>query len=108
MTSQSGVATDLHRNGGRPSVLGLLRTRITAVWLILVIATALQLLFGAEHVIHEVSLTSVIILFVAFFKVRLIGVWFMEVRTCPSRIRAAFEVYCIVMYLASIGMYLLA
>lgn len=64
---------------------------LTLVWATLVVATLLSWWFGAEGG----RLAAVAVVAVAFFKLRLIGNHFMEVRGAPLALRAVFEAYCI-------------
>ncbi|CCW10226.1 hypothetical protein EBESD8_7540 [Rhodococcus aetherivorans] len=52
------------------------------------------------------ELGMVLIMVVAFVKVRLIGLYFMELRVAPTLLRSAFEIYCSVACAVLIGFYL--
>lgn len=88
----------------------LLRIRASGIWLLLVIATAISWTLGTEHgPTHDShTLTSVIILVVALFKVRLVGLYFMQLRSAPLYLRGLFETYCLAVCGLTIGMYLFA
>lgn len=58
---------------------------------------------GSDHVP-----ASLIIFVVAVFKVRLVGLYFMELRDAPLALRGIFEGYCVVLLGLLVGMYLLA
>jgi hypothetical protein len=59
---------------------------------------------GAEH---GVGSTVVVAVFgIAAIKVRLIGLDFMELRSAPIPLRAAFEGYCLVLCGVLSGLYL--
>jgi Prokaryotic Cytochrome C oxidase subunit IV len=88
-----------------PSVLGFARNRAGVSWLVLIAATLVSFVLGAEHGVG--SLTAVVVLGVAAIKVRLIGLDFMEVRSAPMLLRAAFESYCLVLWAVLSGLYLL-
>lgn len=45
---------------------------------------------------HDHRLASVAILLIAFIKVRLFGMYFMELRDAPNVLRGLFEAYCLV------------
>ena len=49
---------------------------------------------------------STLILAVAFTKVRLVGLYFMELREAPTVLRLIFEAYCVVVFAAMLGLYL--
>lgn len=91
-------------------IAALLRTRVVVVWLLLVAATALSWsLGGAEGGgSHGDRLPGVVILLVASFKIRLVGLYFMELREAPHALRGAFEVYCVLVAAVTVGFYLLA
>jgi hypothetical protein len=57
---------------------------------------------------HNHSLASVLILLIAFMKVRLVGLYFMELREAPVALRGLFQGYCIVVSAAVLGTFLLA
>jgi hypothetical protein len=75
----------------------LLRNRIARTWLLLVVATL------CSFVIFESSggnprnqaIVGGFVIAIAFFKVRLIGLNFMEIRGCPAWMRSAFELWVI-------------
>jgi hypothetical protein len=89
----------------------LLRTRTTAVWLLLTVATLVSWRVGTAHGAgsndgHD--LASVAIVLVAFVKVRLVGLHFMELRGAPRALRGLFEAYCLVVCALVLAMYLAA
>lgn len=88
----------------------LLRTPVTAVWALLVAATALSWALGADHglAVGSQRLASVIVLVIAFVKVRFVGLYFMELREAPAPLRAVLEAYCLVVCLVVVGMFLFA
>ncbi len=65
------------------------------VWLVLVGATLASWSLGAEHWLSGPRAASLAILLVAFFKVRLVGLHFMELRSAPVGLRIAFEVWAL-------------
>lgn len=78
----------------------LFRTAATPVWVALMAATALSVGVGGAHG------TTVLILAVAFVKVRFIGLYFMELRHAPVPLRLAFEGWCLAIGVLTILMYL--
>jgi caa(3)-type oxidase subunit IV len=71
--------------------------RLTRVWLVLLAATCGSSLVGAELGAASVPVAAVIIA-VALFKVRLIGIHFMELRVAPPPLRWLFEGYVLVVF----------
>ncbi len=86
----------------------LLRTPATAVWVILVTATGVSWALGTQHGMHGHQLASVIILLIAFIKVRLVGLYFMELREAPNVLRGLFEVYCLIVCALLVGVFIFA
>jgi caa(3)-type oxidase subunit IV len=85
----------------------LLKSRISIVWLVLIAATLISWKVGTDHGVHA-HLATVIVLLVAFIKVRLVGLYFMELRESPLPLRLIFEGYCVVVCTTLIIMYLAA
>lgn len=79
------------------------RVRITAVWLLLVIATLVSwesAQAGGDH-----RLTTSAVLVIAFVKVRFIGLDFMELRSAPRPLRTVFELWLLVVCAALLVLY---
>jgi heme/copper-type cytochrome/quinol oxidase subunit 4 len=74
----------------------LLRTPATAVWGVLIFATLVSWTLGTQHGIRGHTLAGVVILLIAFIKVRLVGMYFMELRDAPILLRGCYETYCVV------------
>jgi Prokaryotic Cytochrome C oxidase subunit IV len=89
-----------------PTVSQSVRNRAGLTWLILVAATLVSWLVGAEH--GTGSLLAVLVLGIAAVKVRLVGLDFMELRHAPLPLRAAFECYCVGMWAVLAGLHLWA
>ena len=85
-------------------VFGLVRNRAGFSWLLLVAATILSWVLGAEH--GTGSLVAVVVLAIAALKVRLVGLDFMELRHAPIGLRAVFEFYCLAVWAVLSGLYL--
>ena len=85
------------------------QTRATVIWLVLFGATAISWTLGAIDGlgVDQRIAPSVLILVVAAFKVRLIGLYFMGLREAPLVLRGTFEGLCLATGLLTIGMYLL-
>ena len=86
----------------------LLRQQPTAVWAVLVTVTCLSWWLGrGGHLAPSTNVvTSVTVLLVAFVKIRLVGLYFMELKNAPLALRAIFESYVTVVGGLIIGMYL--
>ena len=84
--------------------LSLLRARSTFVWLALVAVTIVSWAVGADHEVG--SGIAVVVLALAVIKVRFVGLDFMELRNAPLPLRAAFEAYCVILWMVLGGMYL--
>jgi heme/copper-type cytochrome/quinol oxidase subunit 4 len=87
-------------------VAPLLRSRITAIWGVLIALTLLSWWMGTDHGVDSARTASVLVLLVAFFKVRFVGLYFMELRSAPLPLRALFEGWCTVVSATVIAMYL--
>ncbi|MFI9408665.1 cytochrome C oxidase subunit IV family protein [Nocardia gamkensis] len=87
------------------------RTRATLIWLALVSATVASWWLGTEvgnpaGGSHQTE--SVVIILMAFVKVRFVGLYFMELRNAPFVLRYLFEAYCLVVCAVVVGMFLTA
>jgi caa(3)-type oxidase subunit IV len=74
----------------------LMRTKATVVWLILCALTVTSWALGTQHAYGVWA--SVVIIVVAVFKVRLVGLYFMELREAPWALRGLFEMYCAILF----------
>jgi Prokaryotic Cytochrome C oxidase subunit IV len=93
------------------ALVPLLRTRTTAVWLMLIGATILSWTLGVDHSLGLPGghwSTAIVILLIALVKVRFVGLDFMELRGAPPALRAVFETYCAAVLLALSAIYLLS
>jgi heme/copper-type cytochrome/quinol oxidase subunit 4 len=82
-------------------------TALVYVWAGLLMATVLSFWLGAEHAIGPTTpVWSVLVVFVAFVKVRFIGLYFMELRSAPRLLRAAYEAWCLAACVTLIAIYL--
>ncbi|MCH9733288.1 MAG: cytochrome C oxidase subunit IV family protein [Actinomycetia bacterium] len=89
-------------------MVDLLRSRITLAWLVLVGLTVLSWWLGTNHGLGADNRTAagVVVLVVAFAKVRLIGRYFMELRDSALPLLISFECYCAGVCVAVVGFYL--
>lgn len=72
------------------------RDLLTLVWLGLVLATATTWWVGADHGLGRGDAAALLVIAIAFVKVRFVGLHFMELRTAPRALRLAFEGYLVV------------
>ncbi|MDO3398988.1 cytochrome C oxidase subunit IV family protein [Mycolicibacterium neoaurum] len=80
--------------------------RTTAVWIILLAATIFTAALGFED--HSRTTTvGIALLAVAFFKVRLVIVYFMEVHTAPAWLQFATEAWIVIAFALLTGILLL-
>lgn len=86
----------------------LVRGPFLAVWFTLIAATLLSFWLGTDHGLSSAEARTIVIMIVAFVKIRFIGLYFMELRTAPIPLRALFEGYCLVVCVVLIGFYLFA
>lgn len=85
-----------------------LRTKTTAVWAGLIMATFLSWWFGSRGLESngEQRLVGATVILIAFVKVRLVGLYFMEIRQGPAALRLLYEGWCLIAAALVIGMYL--
>lgn len=84
-----------------------LADRQSAVWVLLVVATVLTAVLGLEQ--HgDSTAVGLLLLAIAFVKIRLVALHFMEVREAPVALRALVEGYVVVTFVALVVIYLLA
>jgi phosphate/sulfate permease len=86
-----------------PSAYQLVRNRAGLSWLIMIAATLVSFALGADH--GAGALVVVLVLGIAAFKVRLVGLDFMELRRAPTGLRAAFEIYCVALWIVLSALY---
>jgi hypothetical protein len=76
---------------------------VTRVWLLLAGLTGVSWWLGAAL---DLRYATVTLLILAFFKVRLVIMYFMEVRAAPIALRLIFETWVVVVCAAVITIYL--
>lgn len=88
----------------------VVRTNATLVWLALCALTIVSWVLGTSHGFgHDQHVpASVVILVVAVFKVRLVGLYFMELKAAPIALRGLFEGYCLALLGLLTTMFLVA
>jgi hypothetical protein len=77
--------------------------RITAVWLLLVLATLFS--WESAHVGSDHRLSTSIVLAIAFIKARFVGLEFMELREAPPPLRLIFEAWVVLACAALLILY---
>lgn len=89
--------------------MSLLNNRVTYVWFFLAILTALSwgLADGIEPTtVSGVKYLAVGLLALAFFKVRLVIMYFMEILNAPWLLRGLFEAWVILVFTVMCFLYL--
>ena len=87
----------------------LIQSSATLVWAVLMLATGLSWWLGTHQGSGAASgggSATIVMMLVAFFKVRLVIMHFMEVRDAPLPLRLACEGWVIVTCSAVLGFYL--
>lgn len=74
--------------------------RLTLVWIALMALTFGSFAVGIEQSTGIADLAAIVIIAIALFKVRLIGVHFMDLRVAPVALRAVFEGYVLAVFVA--------
>jgi heme/copper-type cytochrome/quinol oxidase subunit 4 len=77
------------------------------VWAALVVFTVASFALGGEHLIDNKTLAAALVIGIGAVKVRLVGMHFMELRAAPVALRAAFEAYCVGLFVVLMGIYVL-
>jgi hypothetical protein len=84
-------------------MIGLFKSRSAAVWLLLVVVTFCS--WESAVMADGQRIAATLVLLLAFFKVRLIGLEFMELRSSPLPLRIAFEVWTVGVCATLLGLY---
>ncbi len=83
-----------------------LQSRVTGIWVGLIVATMLSWQFGHGFGFGEQShYATAAILIITFVKIRFVFLDFMELRTAPLPLRIAFEVWAVSVCAILIGLY---
>ena len=83
-----------------------LQSRVTVIWVGLLVATGLSWQFGHGFGFGEkFHYATAAILIVTFVKIRFVFLDFMELRTAPWLLRMAFEVWAVSICVILIGLY---
>jgi hypothetical protein len=83
---------------------------VTIAWAVLIAATLVSWYVGADHGSGHAAreLATIVVLLVAFVKVRIVGLYFIEIRRAPTPLRALFEAWCVLVCAGVVGIYLVA
>ena len=87
----------------------LIFTFPSAVWVVLTLATILSWWLGTDHGFsgeNAAQYNSIALMVIAFFKVRLVIMHFMEIHNAPLVLRGAMEVWVFGVCATLIGLYL--
>jgi len=83
-----------------------LQSRVTGIWVGLLVATGLSWQFGHGFGFGEkFHYATAAILIITFVKIRFVFLDFMELRTAPWPLRMAFEVWAVSVCVILIGLY---
>jgi caa(3)-type oxidase subunit IV len=88
----------------------VVRTNASLIWFVLCGLTVVSWALGVDHGLgegHHLP-ASLAIFAVAIFKVRLVGLYFMELKTAPRVLRGIFEGYCVGLLGLLIAMFVFA
>lgn len=72
--------------------------RVTLVWVLLLGLTFASFVVGIEQGAGVASAAAVVIVGLALYKVRLIGIHFMDLRIAPRPLRLVFEAYVLIVF----------
>lgn len=75
-----------------------MRRRVTLVWVLLLGLTFASFVVGIEPGAGVASAAAVVIIGLALYKVRLIGIHFMDLRVAPRPLRLLFEAYVLAVF----------
>lgn len=76
----------------------VLRNNASIAWLVLTALTVISWALGTEHGFGSNHVAaSLVIIVVAIFKVRIVGLYFMELKEAPIALRGVFEAYCVLL-----------
>lgn len=81
-------------------------TSVHVIWLFLVALTLASWLLGERQIQHEgTAWLSTLMLVIGFYKVRLVGLHFMELRHAPWLLRGVFEFWVVAVCLLLLFLY---
>ena len=88
-------------------MLASFKNAITLAWMVLFVATAISWYLGQDSTQVTSLAAGIAILSLAFFKVRLILLYFMELRFAPQPWRGIFELWVVAVWAAVIYLYVM-
>ena len=90
------------------SLPSLLRHPAVIVWALLMLATALSWWLGLDHRLFNSTkvVTASAIMVIAFAKVYLVGMYFMDLRTAPGALRFVFSAWTLLTCAVVVGLYI--
>lgn len=90
------------------TLTSLVRSNLTVVWAVLVAATLISFWMGGSHGLPSTYASMIVIMVVTMIKIRLVGMYFMELHNAPKILRSIFDGYCVVTFGVLVGFYALA
>lgn len=92
------------------NVTSMVRTKASLIWLLLCALTVLSWALGTNLALGDGHhlLANMAIFAVAIFKMRLVGLYFMELKTAPRALRGLFEGYCVGLFVLLAAVFALA
>ncbi|GAC70354.1 cytochrome C oxidase subunit IV family protein [Gordonia soli] len=81
------------------------RIRYVRTWVLLVLLAVVTPIISVET--HAGTAAAVVVLALAAYKVRLVGLDFMELRSAPRELRWVFEIYCVALWVVLAGAFVL-
>ncbi len=76
------------------------------VWFVLITATVATAVLGLEQAAGGATAVGVVLLAIAFVKIRLVGIHFMELGRAPTALRLLFEGYVLVTFTTLVVLFL--
>lgn len=86
----------------------LVNRSILTVWVLLLGATVVAWQLGSDHGVGDTRTAAVVILVIAFVKVRMVGRYFMEIRESPIALAVIFDGWLIAVASTVIALFCLA
>ena len=87
-------------------MIAIFNIKLTVVWLLLIVATALSWQFGHGFGFGEqMHYGTIAVIIISFIKVRFIYLDFMELKTAPPALRWVVEAWAFIVCLTLIGLY---
>jgi hypothetical protein len=79
----------------------------TVIYLVLAAATVFSWFIGTEEATSHETLVGSVVILIAFVKLRLVGIHFMEIGDAPRALRVVFEAYVLATFVVTVTLYLL-